>query len=169
MRDLKEHLQNCVYERFKGYIDSTNKRFEKLESLIAVRLFSFIVSLFLLFRAKFDMMYINEETDHHHILLQTNHMEIGPIERDRKAAEDYSIRKGRDIYIGKGNLRAIGRFIGRISRRSRSRRIHERRIFIRLWWDQTHCRFDVPPRRDYMPPDNRKSTLWSDQCGYQSG
>ncbi|KAF9542570.1 Pre-mRNA-processing factor 19 [Mortierella hygrophila] len=31
----KEHLQNCVYERFKGYIDSTNKRFEKLESLIA--------------------------------------------------------------------------------------------------------------------------------------
>ncbi|KAF8938738.1 E3 ubiquitin-protein ligase traf7 [Dissophora ornata] len=35
MRDAKEHLQNCVYERFKGYIDSTNKRFEKLESLLA--------------------------------------------------------------------------------------------------------------------------------------
>ncbi|KAF9123354.1 hypothetical protein BGW39_009023 [Mortierella sp. 14UC] len=35
MRDSKEHLQNCVYERFKGYIDSTNRRFEKLESLVA--------------------------------------------------------------------------------------------------------------------------------------
>ncbi|KAI7829546.1 WD40-repeat-containing domain protein [Gamsiella multidivaricata] len=37
MRDAKEHLHNCVYERFKGYIDFTNKRFEKLESLLAVR------------------------------------------------------------------------------------------------------------------------------------
>ncbi|KAG0002404.1 hypothetical protein BGZ65_002660 [Modicella reniformis] len=35
MRDAKEHLQNCVYERFKGYINSTNKRFEKLESLLS--------------------------------------------------------------------------------------------------------------------------------------
>ncbi|KAF9180927.1 hypothetical protein BGZ50_005838 [Haplosporangium sp. Z 11] len=35
MRNSKEHLQNCVYERFKGYIESTNKRFEKLESLLA--------------------------------------------------------------------------------------------------------------------------------------
>ncbi|KAI1312258.1 E3 ubiquitin-protein ligase traf7 [Mortierella claussenii] len=35
MRDAKDHLQNCVYERFKGYIDSTNKRFEKLEALLA--------------------------------------------------------------------------------------------------------------------------------------
>ncbi|GJJ73643.1 hypothetical protein EMPS_06001 [Entomortierella parvispora] len=35
MRDSKEHLQNCVYERFKGYIDTTNKRFEKLESMLA--------------------------------------------------------------------------------------------------------------------------------------
>ncbi|KAF9896729.1 E3 ubiquitin-protein ligase traf7, partial [Lobosporangium transversale] len=35
MRDARDHLQNCVYERFKGYIESTNKRFEKLESLIA--------------------------------------------------------------------------------------------------------------------------------------
>lgn len=36
MRDAKDHLQNCVYERFKGYIVSTNKRFEKLESLLSV-------------------------------------------------------------------------------------------------------------------------------------
>ncbi|KAF8975921.1 hypothetical protein BGZ46_008724 [Entomortierella lignicola] len=35
MRDAKEHLQNCVYERFKGYIESTNNRFAKLESLLA--------------------------------------------------------------------------------------------------------------------------------------
>ncbi|KAG0092777.1 E3 ubiquitin-protein ligase traf7 [Podila epicladia] len=35
MRDSREHLQNCVYERFKGYIESTNSRFAKLESLIA--------------------------------------------------------------------------------------------------------------------------------------
>lgn len=36
MRDARDHLQNCVYERFKGYIESTNKRFEKLENLISV-------------------------------------------------------------------------------------------------------------------------------------
>ncbi|KAG0322526.1 hypothetical protein BGZ99_003282 [Dissophora globulifera] len=35
MRDAREHLQNCVYERFKGYIDTTNKRFEKMESMLA--------------------------------------------------------------------------------------------------------------------------------------
>ncbi|KAG0208052.1 hypothetical protein BGX28_000872 [Mortierella sp. GBA30] len=35
IRDSKEHLKNCVYERFKGYIDTTNKRFEKLESILA--------------------------------------------------------------------------------------------------------------------------------------
>ncbi|KAF9320185.1 hypothetical protein BG003_006994 [Podila horticola] len=35
MRDSREHLQNCVYERFKGYIEATNGRFAKLESLIA--------------------------------------------------------------------------------------------------------------------------------------
>ncbi|KAF9404837.1 E3 ubiquitin-protein ligase traf7 [Podila epigama] len=35
MRDSREHLQNCVYERFKGYIESTNARFAKLEALVA--------------------------------------------------------------------------------------------------------------------------------------
>ncbi|KAG0220537.1 E3 ubiquitin-protein ligase traf7 [Mortierella sp. GBA43] len=35
IRDAKDHVQNCVYERFKGYIDATNKRFERLESLLS--------------------------------------------------------------------------------------------------------------------------------------
>ncbi|KAF9585585.1 hypothetical protein BGW38_001671 [Lunasporangiospora selenospora] len=35
MRDLRDHLQTCVYERFKGYIEVTNKRFETLESMIS--------------------------------------------------------------------------------------------------------------------------------------
>jgi hypothetical protein len=43
MRDARDHLQNCVYERFKGYIESTNKRFEKLEALISVSVPCFFI------------------------------------------------------------------------------------------------------------------------------